>query len=332
MAKKPTVTTISSGYASNTQLNANFTALRDGFDNTLSLDGSTPNAMGADLDMNGYAVTNGTASLTSLTLNGQSVGNLATAFNWRGAWVTATSYLVNDVVSDNGNSYIALQNHTSGATFSVDLAGGKWELLAQKGAAGAGTGDLLAANNLSDLASAPTALGNLGITATAAELNALDGITATVNELNILDGATVTFTEVNYLSGLTSSAVGETDTQTLTNKTLTAPTLTNAVLSEGVVEDTYAASITGSVALDTSNGTLWDLTLTGNVTFTDSVSAGESILLMINDGTAYTITWPTITWVNNGGAAPTLATTGDTVVSVWKIGTTLYGALVGDGS
>ena len=52
MAKRPTVTTVSSGYASNTQLNNNFTALRDAFDNTLSLDGSTPNAMGADLDLN----------------------------------------------------------------------------------------------------------------------------------------------------------------------------------------------------------------------------------------------------------------------------------------
>lgn len=52
MAKKPSVTTITSGYASNTQLNANFTALRNAFDNTLSLDGSTPNAMLADLDLN----------------------------------------------------------------------------------------------------------------------------------------------------------------------------------------------------------------------------------------------------------------------------------------
>ena len=53
MAKKPTVTTITTGYSSADTLNENFEALRDGFDNTLSLDGSTPNAMGADLDLNG---------------------------------------------------------------------------------------------------------------------------------------------------------------------------------------------------------------------------------------------------------------------------------------
>lgn len=58
MSKKPTLTTITSGYASNTQLNNNFAELRDAFDNTLSLDGSTPNAMQADFDMNGYNILN----------------------------------------------------------------------------------------------------------------------------------------------------------------------------------------------------------------------------------------------------------------------------------
>ena len=53
---------------------------------------------------------------------------------------------------------------------------------------------------------------------------------------------------------------------------------------------------------------------------------------MIDDGSSYTITWPTITWVNNGGSAPTLATSGYTVIVVWKVSTTLYGALVGDGT
>jgi len=52
MAKKPSLTTISSGYASTTTLNANFEALRQAFDNTVSRDGSVPNAMLSDLDMN----------------------------------------------------------------------------------------------------------------------------------------------------------------------------------------------------------------------------------------------------------------------------------------
>lgn len=58
MAKRPDITTIASGYASNTTLNANFESLRTGFDNVISLDGSTPNAMQADFDLNGNDILN----------------------------------------------------------------------------------------------------------------------------------------------------------------------------------------------------------------------------------------------------------------------------------
>lgn len=53
-----------------------------------------------------------------------------------------------------------------------------------------GAGYLQSSNNLSDLTNAATALINLGVTATAAELNVLDGITATLAELNYTDGVT----------------------------------------------------------------------------------------------------------------------------------------------
>jgi len=107
---------------------------------------------------------------------------------------------------------------------------------------------------------------------------------------------------------------------------------TNPVITAGTItEDVYALSGT-SVALEPDNGSVQTHTLTGNTTYTDGFSAGQAITLMIDDGTAYTITWPTMTWVNNGGSAPTLATTGYTVIAIWKVSTTLYGALVGDGS
>ena len=44
------------------------------------------------------------------------------------------------------------------------------------------------------------------VTATAAELNALDGITASVAELNVLDGITSDVDELNILDGVTSDA------------------------------------------------------------------------------------------------------------------------------
>lgn len=58
MAKKPTITTVATGYQATDTINSNTVALRDAFDNTLSLDGSTPNAMEADLDLNGNDILN----------------------------------------------------------------------------------------------------------------------------------------------------------------------------------------------------------------------------------------------------------------------------------
>ena len=58
MAKTPPITNVTSGFSSTTALNNNFEALRDGFDNTLSLDGSTPNAMQAELDLSNNSIIN----------------------------------------------------------------------------------------------------------------------------------------------------------------------------------------------------------------------------------------------------------------------------------
>jgi hypothetical protein len=37
-----------------------------------------------------------------------------------------------------------------------------------------------------------------------------------------------------------------------------------------------------------------------------------------------------VTWKTNGGSAPLLNTTGLTAIVLWKVGTTIYGARVGD--
>ena len=162
MSKQPTVTTISSGFYSTTALNANFENIRDQFDNTLSLDGSTPNSMSADFDLNSQDLLNGRYVYSQrLYLNGVRVTAPEATPTWQGEWVTSTSYAVDALVRNDGNVYICIVAHTSG-TFSTDLAANNWELFAAKGSAGAGTGDLLAANNLSDVSNADTALANLG--------------------------------------------------------------------------------------------------------------------------------------------------------------------------
>lgn len=58
MAKKPSVSTVLSGYQGTSTINSNFDNIRNAFDNTLSLDGSTPNAMLSDFDVNSNDIIN----------------------------------------------------------------------------------------------------------------------------------------------------------------------------------------------------------------------------------------------------------------------------------
>lgn len=116
-------------------------------------------------------------------------------------------------------------------------------------------------------------------------------------------------------------------TQTLTNKTANG-----LVLNDGYTEEVFA--VTGTTpALSPTNGSIQTWTLTGNSTPTAGTwAAGQSITLMVDDGTAYTITWTSlaVTWKTDGGLAPTLNTTGFTAIALWKVGTTIYGARVGN--
>jgi hypothetical protein len=112
----------------------------------------------------------------------------------------------------------------------------------------------------------------------------------------------------------------------------TAPTLSGVILNDGYTEEVFA--VTGTTpALSPNNGSIQTWTLTANSTPTQGTwVAGQSITIQIDDGTAYTVTWTSlaVTWKTDGGSAPTLNTTGVTVIVLWKVGTTIYGARVGD--
>lgn len=114
-----------------------------------------------------------------------------------------------------------------------------------------------------------------------------------------------------------TSVVTPSGAQTITDKTYA-----NAVFDGSITEDVF--TLTGT-ALNPANGTIQTITLGSNTTFTDSLSTGQSMILGIDDGTAYSVTWPTITWTTTPAQAPTLATSGFTWVVLWKVGTTLYG-------
>ena len=165
-------------------------------------------------------------------------------------------------------------------------------------------------------------VGGTVVTSTAAELNILDGVTASTAELNILDGVTASTAELNY-NDITTLGTSQ------ASKVVTADASGDVKFANAIVETVYALSGT-TPALNPNNGTIQTWALSANSTPTDSFAAGEAMTLMIDDGTAYTITWPSVTWKTDGGVAPTLNTSGFTVVTLWKVSTTLYGARVGD--
>ena len=135
------------------------------------------------------------------------------------------------------------------------------------------------------------------------------GAETDTSKIKIGDGST-TWSSLAYLIDA-GGYLTATSTNTLTNKT---------------IRDTvYALSGT---AFDATNGAVQTKTLAANTTFTDSLSSGDAIVLQLEAGASYTVTWPTMTWVTSGGnVAPTL-TAKDTLV-FWKVSTTLYGAYTG---
>ena len=114
--------------------------------------------------------------------------------------------------------------------------------------------------------------------------------------------------------------------------TATGIAVTGTITADGLKETVFALSGT-TPALSPNNGTIQTWTLSGSSTPTAGTWAtGQSLTLMVDDGTAYAITWTSlgVVWKTNTGSAPTLNTSGETAIQLWKVGSTIYGARVGD--
>jgi hypothetical protein len=117
-----------------------------------------------------------------------------------------------------------------------------------------------------------------------------------------------------------------TGTETLTNKTLTNPTVTN------YTETLYTANTSTAITVALTNGTVQQLTLTGNATITmPSQGAGKSFIIMLKqDGTgSRSVTWSTVTWP--AATAPTITGTASKqdIFSFFSDGTNWYGTTIG---
>jgi hypothetical protein len=113
-------------------------------------------------------------------------------------------------------------------------------------------------------------------------------------------------------------------------------TLTDPAIIGTILEDVFTISDGAAFEIDPGNGSIQLITLGASRTpKATNFAAGEAVTLMVDDGSAYTLTWSDATWggsgvVWTGGAAPDLATSGYTVLQFWKVSTQVYGALVGE--
>jgi hypothetical protein len=184
------------------------------------------------------------------------------------------------------------------------------------------------------------------LSATATELNILDGATLSTTELNYVDGVTsaiqtqlndkaasgdlTTHTGATEAHGATGAVVGTTNTQTLTNKTLTSPVVTGLTLDDSSVVFEGSSADGNETTLTVTNPTA-DRTITlpdatGTVALTnnklDAFAATTSAELagVISDetgtGALVFANTPTLVTPNIGAATGTsLVLSGDLTVN-----------------
>ena len=164
-------------------------------------------------------------------------------------------------------------------------------------------------------------------------MTTLSNIITPSNVLTASNTQTLTNKTIAYANNTLTGVVGLTATQTLTNKTLTDPAITGTIL-----EDIFTITDGAAFEIDPGNGSVQLITLGASRTpKATNFAAGESVMLMVDDGSAYTLTWTDSTfggsgvvWKTDGGVAPTLNTSGYTVIVLWKVSTQVYGARVGN--
>jgi hypothetical protein len=262
-------------------INNNFTAIETAIENTLSRDGTTPNSMGANFDMNSYFITN----LPTPTASGHaatkgyvdavvSAGVVDTTLLGLAAMTPPTT---NEMIYATATDTFATTASTSygrSLLAAVDAAGARTLI-----GVGTGTGDMVSTNNLSDVADAPTSRSNLGV-AIGSDVQAYDpGLTS--------------------IAGLTTAA----DRMIYTTASDTYAVTTLSAFARTLLDDADAATARATLGVGSGGG---DMVSTNNLSDVASVPTARSNLglgsMATQNSTSVAITGGTITAAANVSA------------------------------
>ena len=294
--------------------NTYLTAVPSGYLQNLSEDSSPQ--LGANLDVQTNEIITSTSN-GNIKLNPNGTGVVEIKGDGTSSGTVGTLQL--NCSNNNHGVKIASPPHSAGASYTLTLPntdGNANQVLKTDGSGGLDWVDQTTDTNTTY--SAGTGL-------------SLSGTTFSVDTLNQnTTGSAATLTTPRAINGVNFDGSADITIADSTKMPTAGGTFTGSVTFEDAINETiFAITDASSVALDPDNGMMQTWTLGANRTATDSLTAGQSMILIVTaSGSNYTVTWPTMTWV--GGSAPTLGGATPTAIELFKVGSTLYGATVGD--
>lgn len=266
-------------------VNSNFSAVETALENTLSRDGTSPNTMSADIDMNGNDVLNAEIIeanyliLAGETFTGEAFSQGPAGTN--GSNGAAATISVGSVTTGAAGSSASVSNvgTSSAAVFNFTIPRGN------TGASGAGTGDLLAAQNLNDLASKPTAFVNIKQDATTSATGVVELSTDAEAIAKVDTSRAVT---PSNLAAMSSSATFAglvelaTDAETLTGvDSVRATTPASITAKEATVAHVRANTADRVLTTDIVTGAMAEVTLTDSATIAWDMSTGIDFVVTL---------------------------------------------------